>query len=128
MSLVKVYPLLVNQVEKKGKTKAQLDEIIFWLTDYGTEGLSAAFNDGPDFESFFAQAPAKNPKRTLITGVVCRVRVEEIEDSTMREIRYLDKPVDELARGNRTCCGRNPDSGHSMQLTKNDSPSIYCHH
>ena len=101
MSFAKVYPLLVGKVERKGKTKAQLDEIIFWLTGYDAQGLLVALDDGRDFESFFAQAPAKNPKRDLITGVVCGVRVEEIEDPTMREVRYLDKLVDELARGKK---------------------------
>lgn len=101
MSFAKIYPLLVDKVEKKGKTKAQLDEIILWLTGYDAEGLSTALNEGRSFESFFAQAPVKNPKRALIKGVVCGVRVEEIEDTTMREIRYLDKLVDELARGKK---------------------------
>ncbi len=101
MSFAKIYPILVDKVEKKGKTKAQLDEIIFWLTGYDAESLSTALNDGRDYESFFAQAPVKNPKRALIKGVVCGVRVEEIEDTTMREIRYLDKLVDELARGKK---------------------------
>lgn len=101
MSFAKVYHLLVDKVEKKGKTKAQLDEIIFWLTGYDAESLSTALNDGRSFECFFAKAPAKNPKRALIKGVVCGIRVEEIEDTTMREIRYLDKLVDELARGKK---------------------------
>lgn len=101
MSFAAVYPLLVNKVEKKGKTKAQLDEIIFWLTGYDAKGLATALEDGRDYESFFSQAPAKNPNRTLINGVVCGVRVEEIDDPTMREIRYLDKLVDELARGKK---------------------------
>ena len=101
MNFAKIYPLLVDKVERTGKTKAQLDEIIFWLTGYDAQGLSTALNDGRDFESFFAQAPAKNPKRNLIKGVVCGVRVEEIKDPTMRDIRYLDKLVDELARGKK---------------------------
>lgn len=101
MSFSSVYPLLVDKVERKGKTKAQLDEIIFWLTGYDAEGLSTALNDQRDIETFFAKAPAKNPKRDLIKGVICGVRVEEIEDATMREIRYLDKLVDELARGKK---------------------------
>ncbi|MEM1150557.1 MAG: DUF2200 domain-containing protein [Pseudomonadota bacterium] len=101
MSFAKVYPLLIDKVEKKGKTKAQLDEIIFWLTGYDAEGLATALNDGRNLESFFAHAPAKNPNRASIKGVVCGVRVEEIEDTTMREIRYLDKLVDELARGKK---------------------------
>lgn len=101
MSFAKVYPLLVNKVEKKGKTKAQLDEIIFWLTGYDANGLASALEDGRDCENFFAEAPAKNPKRSLITGVVCGVRVEDIDDPIMREIRYLDKLVDELAKGKK---------------------------
>ncbi|MEM7040560.1 MAG: DUF2200 domain-containing protein [Bacteroidota bacterium] len=101
MKFAAVYPLLVAKVEKKGRTKAQLDEIIGWLTGYDAAGLEAALDDNRDIETFFAQAPAMNPKRTLITGVVCGVRVEEIDDPTMREIRYLDKLVDELARGKK---------------------------
>lgn len=101
MSFASVYPLLVDKVERKGKTKAQLDTIIAWLTGYDTEDLAKALRDGRDLQSFFSQAPQKNPNRTLITGVVCGVRVEEIEDPTMREIRYLDKLVDELARGKK---------------------------
>ncbi len=99
MSFASVYPLLVDKVEKKGKTKAQLDEIIAWLLGYDADGLAAALEDKRDMEAFFNEAPAKNPNRTLINGVVCGVRVEEIEDPLMREIRYLDKMVDELARG-----------------------------
>ena len=78
-----------------------MDEIIAWLTGYDAQGLATAIDDERDLESFFAQAPAKNPNRTLIEGMVCGVRVEEIEDPTMREIRYLDKLVDELARGKK---------------------------
>ncbi|MEM6387142.1 MAG: DUF2200 domain-containing protein [Pseudomonadota bacterium] len=101
MSFADVYPLLLNKVEKKGRTKAQLDEIIFWLTGYDADGLAAALEDRRDFESFFAQAPAKNPNRAAITGVVCGVRVQEIQDPLLREIRYLDKLVDELSRGKK---------------------------
>lgn len=101
MSFAKIYPLLLAKVEKKGKTKAQLDEIIAWLTGYDAEGLAAAIADERDIETFFAKAPAKHPNRSLIKGVVCGVRVEEIEDPLMREIRYLDKMVDELARGKK---------------------------
>ena len=101
MSFSKIYPLLVDKVEKKGKTKVQLDEIIAWLTGYDAQGLAAAIEDERDLESFFAQAPMKNPNRNLIKGMVCGVRVEEIEDPTMQEIRYLDKLVDELARGKK---------------------------
>ena len=101
MSFAKIYPLLVDKVEKKGKTRDQLDDIINWLTGYDARGIAAALDEGRDMESFFAQAPAKNPNRALIKGVVCGIRVEEIEDPTMREIRYLDKLVDELARGKK---------------------------
>ncbi|MEM9523975.1 MAG: DUF2200 domain-containing protein [Pseudomonadota bacterium] len=101
MSFAGIYPLLVDKVEKKGKTQAQLDEIIAWLTGYDADGLAAALEDRRDVETFFAQAPAKNPNRILIEGVVCGIRVEDIEDPMMREIRYLDKLVDELARGRK---------------------------
>lgn len=99
MSFSSIYPLLAAKVEKKGKTKEQLNEIITWLTGYDSAGLDAALADERDLETFFACAPAKNPKRALIKGMICGVRVEEIEDPVMREIRYLDKLVDELARG-----------------------------
>ncbi|NHK29100.1 DUF2200 family protein [Parvularcula flava] len=101
MSFASVYPLYVNKVEKKGRTKEQLDEIIRWLTGYEGASLAQALEDGRDFETFFAQAPVLNPKRELITGVVCGVRVEEVEEELMREIRYMDKLVDELARGKK---------------------------
>ncbi len=101
MSFASVYPLLLNKAEKKGKTKAQLDEIICWLTGYDADGLATAIDDQRDVETFFARAPAKNPNRTLIKGVVCGVRVEEVKDPVMREIRYLDKMIDELARGKK---------------------------
>jgi hypothetical protein len=101
MSFASVYPLLVNKVERKGRTKDQLDQIIFWLMGYDAEGLQQALDDQLDVETFFARAPAMNPNRKLIKGVVCGVRVEEIVDPLMREIRYLDKLVDELARGKK---------------------------
>ena len=101
MSFANVDPLLVNKVERKGKTKEPLDEIIFWLTGYDPDGLAAALEDERDVEAFFRHAPAKNPNRILIKGVVCGVRVEDIEDPVMREVRYLDKMVDELARGKK---------------------------
>lgn len=94
-----VYPHYVNKVERKGRSKAELHEVIEWLTGYDATGLSAAIDDGRDFRAFFAQAPALNPARELVKGVVCGVKVEEVEDPLMREIRYLDKLVDELARG-----------------------------
>jgi len=99
MSFARVYPALVAKAERKGRTKAEVDQIIRWLTGYDASGLQRILDDGTDFESFFAQAPKMNPSRALIKGVVCGVRVEEIEEPTMREIRYLDKLVDELAKG-----------------------------
>ena len=99
MSVARVYPLYVAKAEKKGRTKAEVDEIIRWLTGYDQSGLESTLDAGTDFETFFAEAPRPNPDRARITGVVCGVRVEDIEEPTMREIRYLDKLIDELARG-----------------------------
>jgi hypothetical protein len=101
MSFAKVYPHYVAKAEKKGRTKAEVDEIIGWLTGYSREGLSEALGDERDFERFFAEAPAMNPARAEIKGVVCGVRVEEVEEPLMREIRYLDKLIDELAKGKK---------------------------
>ncbi len=101
MSFASVYPHYVAKAEKKGRTKAELNEIIRWLTGYSQPQLEAVLASGKDLETFFAEAPALNPKRALITGVVCGIRVENIEDPLMREIRYLDKLVDELARGKK---------------------------
>ncbi|MEL6640850.1 MAG: DUF2200 domain-containing protein [Pseudomonadota bacterium] len=101
MSFASVYPHLVNKVEKKGRSKEQLDQIIAWLTGYDAGGLANALADQRDYATFFAKAPAMNPKRDLITGVVCGIRVEDIEDPLMQEVRYLDKLVDELARGKK---------------------------
>jgi len=98
-SFASVYPLYVAKVEKKGRTKAEVDQIISWLTGYGQKELETQLQKQTDFETFFADAPKINPSRTLIKGVVCGVRVEDIEEPTMREIRYLDKLIDELARG-----------------------------
>ena len=98
-SFASVYPLYVAKAEKKGRTKAEVDRIITWLTGYGAAQLAAHLASGTDFETFFAEAPRLHPSRMSITGVVCGVRIEEIEEPTMREIRYLDKLVDELARG-----------------------------
>src|SRR5215204_1784447 len=95
----RVYPLYVAKAEKKGRTKAEVDQVIAWLTGYGPKELEAQLEKKTDFETFFAKAPKINPSRALITGVVCGVRVENIEEPTMREIRYLDKLVDELAKG-----------------------------
>lgn len=99
MSFTKVYPLYVSKAEKKGRTKSDVDEIIRWLTGYSQEELEAHLEKQTDFETFFAGAPQLNPARALIKGVVCGVRVEEIEEPLMREIRYLDKLIDELAKG-----------------------------
>ena len=98
-SFASVYPLYVAKAEKKGRTKAEVDQIISWLTGYGQKELETQLKKQTDFETFFAEAPKINPSRTLIKGVVCGVRVEDIEEPTMREIRYLDKLIDELARG-----------------------------
>jgi len=99
MSFASVYPHYVTKAEKKDRTKADVDKIIFWLTGYSKKGLDKQLKDKTDFETFFAEAPQMNPSRSLIKGVVCGIRVEEIEDPLMREIRYLDKLIDELARG-----------------------------
>lgn len=99
MSVASVYPLYVAKAERKGRSKAEVDRIIGWLTGHSDASLAAELSAGTSFEDFFARAPALNPARALITGVVCGVRVEQIEEPTMREIRYLDKLVDELARG-----------------------------
>ncbi|MFV0553355.1 MAG: DUF2200 domain-containing protein [Mangrovibacterium sp.] len=99
MTFARVYPLYVQKVERKGKTKQELDQIITWLTGYDAQGLEKQITQQTTFEEFFAQAPALNQNRMLIKGVVCGVRVEEIEDPLMREIRYLDKLIDELAKG-----------------------------
>jgi hypothetical protein len=99
MSFAKVYPLLVAKAEKKGRTQAEVDQIIRWLTGYSQDALAAQLTKQTDYETFFAQAPALNPARADIRGVVCGVRVEEIAEPVMREIRYLDKLIDELAKG-----------------------------
>lgn len=99
MSFARVYPHYVAKAEKKGRTKAEVDEIIRWLTGYSQEELEAQLEKQTDFETFFAEAPQLNPSRSLIKGVVCGVRVEDIEEPTMREIRYLDKLIDEPAKG-----------------------------
>jgi hypothetical protein len=98
-SFAAVYPHYVAKAEKKGRTKAEVDQIISWLTGYRQKGLEAQLEKQTDFETFFAKAPKPNPSRALIKGVVCGVRVEDIKEPTMREIRYLDKLIDELARG-----------------------------
>ncbi len=99
MPFASVYPHYVNKVERKGRTKAELDEVIQWLTGYRSEELEAQLEKQTDMESFFSEAPTMNPSRSLIKGVICGVRVEDIEEPLMREIRYMDKLVDELAKG-----------------------------
>ena len=99
LSFASIYPLYISKAEKKGRTKTEVDEIIFWLTGYCQEEFEAQLEKQTDLETFFAEAPQLNPSRALIKGIVCGVRVEDIEDPTMREIRYLDKLIDELARG-----------------------------
>lgn len=99
MSFAGVYPLYIQKAEKKGRTKAEVDEVIFWLTGYDEASLRRQIDAGVDFETFFAQAPQMNPNAALIKGTVCGVRVEDVEEETMRNIRYLDKLVDELAKG-----------------------------
>lgn len=94
-----VYPFYIQKAEKKGRTKAEVDEIIFWLTGYDKKTLQQQIDKGNDFETFFAQAPKMNPNVSKIKGVICGYRVEDIEDELMRKIRYLDKLVDELAKG-----------------------------
>ena len=98
-SFASVYPHYVTKAENKGRTKEEVDQLIRWLTGYTQRRLETQLEKETDFETFFAKAPKMNPNRSLITGVVCGVRVEEIEEPTMREIRYLDKLVDELAKG-----------------------------
>ncbi|MDQ0253523.1 hypothetical protein J2S74_000895 [Evansella vedderi] len=99
MSVARVYPHYVTKAEKKGRTKTEVDEIIRWLTGYSQGELESQLEKQTDFETFFAEAPKLNPSRALIKGVVCGVRVEDIEEPTMQEIRYLDKLIDELAKG-----------------------------
>lgn len=98
-SFASVYPHYVAKAERKGRTKQEVDEIIRWLTGYTQKKLEAQLKKRTDFETFFSEAPELNPSRSLIKGVVCGVRVENIEEPTMREIRYLDKLIDELAKG-----------------------------
>ncbi len=99
MSFVSVYPHYIQKAEKKGRTKAEVDEIIFWLTGYDEQTLQQHLDNKTDFETFFAKAPKINPNVSKITGVICGYRVEEIEDELMQKIRYLDKLIDELAKG-----------------------------
>ena len=99
MSFGRIYPLYVAKAEKKGRTKEEVDEIILWMTGYDEEGLQKVLREEKTVECFFQEAPKLHPNRTLIKGVICGVRVEEIEDPLMREVRYLDKLIDELAKG-----------------------------
>lgn len=99
MSFSSVYPLYVIKVEKKGRTKLEVDEVIFWLTGYTKKSLAQQIKNNVDFETFFAEAPQLNSNASKITGVICGYRVEDIEDKLMQKIRYLDKLVDELAKG-----------------------------
>jgi hypothetical protein len=99
MSFASVYPHYLKKAEKKGRTKAEVDEIIFWLTGYDQQTLQQQIDNKTDFETFFARAPKINPNVSMITGVICGYRVEEIEDQLMQKVRYLDKLIDELAKG-----------------------------
>ena len=98
-SVASVYPHYITKAEKKGRTRSEVDEILRWLTGYSQQDLEGRLEEQTDFETFFSEAPQLNPSRGLIKGVICGVRVEEIEEPTMREIRYLDKLIDELAKG-----------------------------
>ena len=100
MPFGKLYPLLVSKAEKKGRTREEVDQVTAWLTGYTPEAIARMEQSGTEYGEFFRSAPAMNPKRALIHGRVCGVRVEEIQDPLMRDIRYLDKLVDELAKGN----------------------------
>lgn len=99
MSFARIYPLYITKIERKGRTKAELDEVLRWLTGYTQKGLESQIKKEADLQTFFAKAPKLNPARPLITGVICGVRIEEITDPLMREVRYMDKVVDELAKG-----------------------------
>ena len=99
MTFASVYPLYITKAERKGRTKDEVDEIIHWLTGYTKRGLDKQIEKESTFETFFSEAPKMNPSRKLITGVICGVRVEDIEEPLMQEIRYLDKLIDELAKG-----------------------------
>lgn len=99
MKFGSVYPMYVQKAERKNRTKKEVDQIIYWLTGYDQAGLKKQIELGNDFETFFAQAPRLHPNSSLIKGVVCGIRVEEIEDPLMQKIRYLDKLIDELAKG-----------------------------
>jgi hypothetical protein len=99
MAFATVYPLYIKKAEKKGRTKEEVDTVIFWLTGYDSQSLQQQIDMKNDFETFFAQAPQLNPNASKITGVICGYRIEEIEDPLMKKVRYMDKLVDELAKG-----------------------------
>jgi len=99
LNFASIYPLYIAKAEKKGRAKDEVDEVIRWLTGYNQQQLETQIKNNVSLEQFFAEAPHLSPARTLITGVICGVRVEEIEDTTVREIRYMDKLIDELAKG-----------------------------
>ena len=99
MTFAGVYPLYIKKAERKGRTKKEVDEIVFWLTGHTEKSLQKVIDAKTDFESFFAEAPRFQPNASLIKGVVCGIRVEEVEDETIRKVRYLDKLIDELAKG-----------------------------
>jgi len=101
MAFSKVYPMYIQKAEKKGRSKEEVDKIIFWLTGYDKDGLQKQIDKGVDFETFFREAPQINPNTNKIKGVVCGVRVEEVEDPLMKKIRWLDKLIDELAKGKK---------------------------
>jgi hypothetical protein len=101
MSFASIYPLYVQKAERKGHTAEEVDQVICWLTGYDRAGLQNAVAEGVDLETFFAQAPAFTPEASLITGVICGIRVQDIEDPLMQKIRYMDKLVDEVARGKK---------------------------
>ncbi len=101
MSFSSVYPLYITKVEKKGRTKEEVDTVIFWLTGFNKQTLQKQIDKKSDFETFFAEAPKLNPNASKITGVICGYRVEEIEDELVQKVRYLDKLVDELAKGKK---------------------------
>ena len=99
LSFAGVYPMYIKKVERKGRTKQEVDEVIFWLTGYDEQALQQQIDRKTDFETFFAEAPALNPNASKITGVICGIRVEEIEDELVQKVRYLDKLIDEVAKG-----------------------------
>jgi hypothetical protein len=101
MSFASIYPLYIKKAEKKGRTKAEVDEVILWLTGYTKQTLQKQIDNKTDLETFFAQAPQLNPNVSKITGVICGYRIEDIEDKLMQKIRYMDKLVDELAKGRK---------------------------